>query len=138
MGPSYKIEYAQNQQNSSSLATVESDVSSSTSLENKTNSGQSTKQSSANHSPFTLHTESGVNSYFTGVSSSSYAQQNKGSLRHSHQTKPPTIVYSGSNNIYVKAYQTSAQHLKSNTDNESGYSTPISNITKKLVYEVIV
>jgi hypothetical protein len=58
---------------------------------------------------------------------------------------PQTLVYSGPNNVYIKTYHQQGKSLqmpqsanKSDGTTESAYSTPVNNISKKLVYEVIV
>lgn len=133
--------YTQNQQNTSSIATVESDVSS---------SGNGSK-SSSNHSPCTVLNDNNTTN-FASISSSSYTNMSKSGAKPA-PANPTTFLYNGTN--YIKAYQTQTmtQQLKQmhhqfiNSGNhdspESGYSTPVntSNNTgtmKKLVYEVIV
>lgn len=142
--------YSQNiQQNTSSIDTVESDVSS---------SGNGSK-SSTNHSPYTVLNE-GQSIYQT----SSYYNNSKNLSVNSNNNPNPnkpntTFLYNGTN--YIKAYQTQTmtQQLKQmhhqfvnnsggNMNHmespESGYSTPNtvnngnSGTIKKLVYEVIV
>lgn len=117
-----------NQANTSSIATVESDVSS---------SGNGSK-SSANHSPYTVISDQNTNLVSTASSSGATA-----------------FCYNGTK--YIKAYQsnTMTQQMKQmhhqfvNSSNgnegspESGYSTPVNAVSgtgtaKKLVYEVIV
>jgi hypothetical protein len=131
-------------QNASSLATVESDISSSVSIENKPSSinGEASKLNSSN-SPFSVINEANKNTnhngYFSPIASSTSSYSNKQSL------KPTTIVYNSSQNMFIKVQnqkqqqqQTSKQVpiIKSNHDSpESGYSTPVN---KRLVYEVIV
>lgn len=157
----FKIDYMKQKNNSSSIATVESDASSSSSIENKTTSTTSNcGKSSIAHSPFTILPDNNANSnYFASISSSSYSNiishkppmsQNLVNANNSKQT-PQTLVYSGSNNVYIKSYQPqhsqqmqsqqqykNHQQLSSSDSPESGYSTPINNLSKKLVYEVIV
>lgn len=139
-------------QNTSSIATVESDVSSSISLENNnTNITKSNKTSDAGtHSPFAIITDSNTKSGFAAITSSSYSNMiSNMSQKQSTKQMPQssTLVYSGSGNMYIKTYQAqqsqSSQYFnnqKTILDNsESGYSTPSNNnISKKLVYEVIV
>lgn len=148
---SYKLEYPQN---TSSIATVESDVSSSISLENANNSNNNNKSSSktsdltTSHSPFAIITDSNTKSGFASISSSSYSNMIS---NHAKSTKPvasSTLVYNGgSGSMYIKAYQATQQQTQSSQyfnpktilDNENGYSAPNNNtVSKKLVYEVIV
>lgn len=141
----YKIDF---NQNFSSVATVESDASSSSSIENKTISTSNGK-SSTSHSPYAVSAENQSNSYFSSASSYSAAMNSQ----ESHTLgKPQTLVYNGSNNIYIKTYQHQPQqsqqrnlftNISNNESLESGYSTPINTtnsttLNKKLVYEVIV
>ena len=125
--------YNHNQQNTSSIATVESDISS------------SGTKSSQNHSPCTVLSSENTN--IASLSSSSYTNVSK--VSNKPQQQQTTFLYNGTN--YIKT-QTMSQQLKQmhaqfvssgNTGSpESGYSTPInhgnSTTTKKLVYEVIV
>ena len=105
-------------QHLTSVANAESDSASSTSLENKTASTSNGKSSTTN-SPITVEGDSQLYPY---------------------SAKPKTLLYNGTNSIYIKTYQ---QQLK-NESPESGYSTPINTtnttttLSKKLVYEVIV
>jgi hypothetical protein len=167
----YKIDYSQNAQNTSAIATIQSDVSSSTSLENRM-SQEKADDSQQNDNTDTSTTN---NRCLSTLPSASYTMiTQKPPLKQQSMTsspsqtvssatsKPQTLIYSGSNNMYMKAYQQQQQqqHLhqgshsnimsknppiashQSNIHNhspESGYSTPVSNIlNKKLVYEVIV
>lgn len=130
-------------QNASSLATVESDISSSVSIENKPSSinGEVTKMNGSN-SPFSVINEANNNQvnhngYFSPISSSTSSYSNK------HSLKPTTIVYNSSQNMFIKVQnQKQSQQVASkqvpiikNDSPESGYSTPVN---KRLVYEVIV
>ena len=148
-------------QNTSSIATVESDVSSSISIENSNNnhlitkSGSNSKTSDLTHSPFALKTD---NTNSKSIASSSYSNVvSNMSQKQSSAIKPggltaSTLIYTGSGNMYIKTYQpqyqqqqssSSSQYFNQNKtilDNnpESGYSTPSNHLSKKLVYEVIV
>lgn len=127
--------YNQNQQNTSSIATVESDISS------------SGTKSSQNHSPCTVLSSENTN--IASLSSSSYTNVSKVSNNKQQQQQQTTFLYNGTN--YIKT-QTMTQQLKqmhaqfissgNHESPESGYSTPINNVNpttmKKLVYEVIV
>lgn len=158
----FKIDYSKN---SPSVATLESDATSSTSLENKTVTTSNGGKSSTGNSPYTVMTENNHNSYFvTMTSPSTYSAPKTASTLNINQqqqqtstcqqyvptSRQPTLVYNGTNSMYIKTFQhpsyqqatniatiASQQQIKSNSP-ESGYSTPNSNITKKLVYEVIV
>ncbi|CAF0713218.1 unnamed protein product [Brachionus calyciflorus] len=104
-------------QHLTSVANTESDTASSTSLENKTASTSNGK-SPSNNSPITVEGDNQAYPY----------------------SKPKTLLYNGTNSIYIKTYQ---QQIMKNESPESGYSTPINTTTsttlnKKLVYEVIV
>ncbi len=151
----YKIDYSQQAQkaNASSVATVESDISSSVSIENKTNSletsggktasASSSTSSSRGHSPPAEVAVATTNGYFSSMSSSSYTNVTHKPPTQSGTVKPQpqTLVYSGSNNMYMKAYQQQTQQMQQHHHHspESGYSTPVGNLmSKKLVYEVIV
>ena len=138
----YKMDYGI--KNPPSVATVESDASSSASIENKTSSTSNGKSSSS-HSPFTILPDTTTNYFMSSpYSNASHRPQMNGMGSHKK-----TLVYNSSNNMYIKAYQQSHQsqngikpiaHQQQSSDEraESGYSTPINNISKKLVYEVIV
>jgi hypothetical protein len=138
-------------QNTSSIATVESDVSSSISIENNNNiiskSVSNSKTSDLTHSPFALITDT----HNKSIASSSYSNV-VSSMSQKQSIKPngptaSTLIYTGSGNMYIKTYQPqqsaqSSQYFNQKTilDNnpESGYSTPSNHLSKKLVYEVIV
>ena len=124
--------YTQPQNNTSSIATVESDVSSS-----------GTSKSSTNHSPYTVMTTDNT-ANFASISSSSYTNMGKvASKPPTSSTTATTFMYNGSSNMYIKAYPQQRFMGASHESPESGYSTPVNNsgntmTTKKLVYEVIV
>jgi hypothetical protein len=87
--------------------------------------------------------------YMTSMSANAYTLQ-----KSNQASKPHTLVYSGSNNIYIKSaytqlgpqqqqqqqqYQQQQAHNNLENNNISSYSTPLnSHLNKKLVYEVIV
>lgn len=143
-------------QNTSSIATVESDISS---------SGNGSK-SSTNHSPYTVMTDQNTPQYSqqqhqASMANSSYAAMTNGNKMKQQQQQQSSFIYNNGNANYIKAmapYQTATltQQMKqmhhqfvnaaSNQESpESGYSTPVTNTNgnpngtmKKLVYEVIV
>jgi len=140
-------------QNASSLGTVESDVSSSASIENKTVTTSNGKSSSS-HSPFTILNESNqINGYFSPVATSSFTQgivTSKPPLQQASKSNQG-MLYNGSNNWYVKAPQQQTLQMKqtsktndvassssTTSSNTDSYTAPILNLHKKLVYEVIV
>lgn len=101
----------------SAVQNSESDTASSTSLENKTASTSNGK-SPSNNSPVTVEGDNQVFNY----------------------SKSKTLLYNGSNNIYIKTYQ---QQALKNDNSDSGFTTPVNatnntTLSKKLVYEVIV
>lgn len=96
---------------------AESDTVSSSSLENKTASTSNGK-SPSNNSPVTVEGDNQMFNY----------------------SKPKTLLYNGSNSIYIKTYQ---QQSSKNDNSDSGFTTPVNptnntTLGKKLVYEVIV
>jgi hypothetical protein len=158
---SYKIEYAgMGNSGVKNMATVESDSSSSTSLENKTISTSNGGKSSTAHSPFTVLNENGAHGgnannntgghYFSAATNSYSNFHPKNSL---NKPTPNGLLYNGPTNVYIKTYHPpqqqhhqqpapSSNQSGSDHSQESCYSTPIIthnvNGNKKLVYEVIV
>ena len=142
---SYNMEYPKN---TSSIATVESDVLSSISIENNNNLiRNSVACNKTSESPFALITDTNnksitSSSYSNLVSNMSQKQSNKLS-----GPTPSTLIYTESGNMFIKTYQPqqsiqSSQYFNQKTilDNNSDntYASPITQISKKLVYEVIV
>ena len=147
----FKQQIPISEQNTSSIATVESDISS---------AGNGSK-SSTNHSPNTATAADNSNhgQFGASMANSSYSTVANNNSRMQSRQNQSSFIYNGSN--YIKAmapYQTATltQQMKqmhhqfvsaaSNQESaESGYSTPLANTAgnaggtmKKLVYEVIV
>jgi hypothetical protein len=153
----YKMEYPQN---TSSIATVESDVSSSISLENTNhNNNKSNNKTSdltltstlTTHSPFAIisdtNTTTNNKNGFISIASSSYSNviSNMSQRQTGKSPASSTLIYSGTGNMYIKTYQPQQQQqyfnqksILDNNDGNNNYSTPNNNLSKKLVYEVIV
>jgi hypothetical protein len=157
----YKMEYPQN---TSSIATVESDVSSSISLENTNHNNNNNKSNNktsdltltstlTTHSPFAVISDTNTTTTtnnkngFISIASSSYSNviSNMSQRQTGKSPASSTLIYSGTGNMYIKTYQPQQQqqpyfNQKSILDNNdsNNYSTPNNNLSKKLVYEVIV